>query len=338
LRFARILVTGGAGFIGSHLVRRLLTTHPGCEIVVLDALTYAGRRQNLADVEADPRFRFVHGSIANADDVAVAAAGCDAIVNVAAETHVDRSIFGGDEFLVTNVIGTKRLLDWSRDAGGIRYLQVSTDEVYGDVPEPIRSREGDSLAGSSPYAASKSAGDLLVLSYARTFGVPASITRGSNTYGPFQFPEKLIPLFATNALDGLPMPIYGDGRQVREMLHVDDHCAAIDLVLHRGGASEVYNVGSESAQANIDTAEAILAATGADRALLTYVADRPGHDRRYALDCTKVRALGWRQAIGFEEGLRRTVDWFAANRAWWEPIKTGAEFGEYATKNYGDRP
>jgi dTDP-glucose 4,6-dehydratase len=256
-------------------------------------------------------------------------------VNVAAETHVDRSIFGGDEFLVTNIMGTKRLLDHVRAHPAVRFLQVSTDEVYGDVEAPYRSREGDPLAGSSPYAASKSAGDLLVLAYARTYGINASITRGSNTYGPYQFPEKLIPLFITNALDHLPMPIYGDGGQVREMLYVEDHCAAIDLVLHVGAAGEAYNVGAGREQANIDTAHAILRVTGAPASLLTHVADRLGHDRRYALDCSRLEGLGWVRGVAFEDGLQRTADWFAANRSWWAPIKSGEAFAAYTARAYG---
>jgi len=332
----RVLVTGGCGFIGSHLVRRLLREHPALQVVTLDALTYAGRRENLAEALGDPRHRLVVGDIRNADDVAEAAEGCDAIVNVAAETHVDRSIMGGDEFLETNVIGTKRLLDQAR-AGGLRYLQVSTDEVYGDVEPPHRSLEGDALARSSPYAASKAAGDLLVLSYARTFGADASITRGSNTYGPFQFPEKLIPLFTTNLLDGIPVPVYGDGLQVREMLYVADHAAAIDLVLHAGAAGEAYNVGAEHEVPNIETTRRLLALTGRDDSLITYVADRPGHDRRYAIDCGKLRALGWERSVSFDEGLARTVDWFREHRAWWEPIKSGEAYAAYHAKNYDRR-
>jgi dTDP-glucose 4,6-dehydratase len=337
MSFRRILVTGGAGFIGSHLVRHLLRSHPGAELVNLDLLTYAGRPENLADVADDPRYRLVQGDIADREAVERAAEGCDAIVNVAAETHVDRSIFGGDEFIRTNVIGTKRLLDWAREHPGTRFVQVSTDEVYGDVEAPHRSREGDPLAGSSPYAASKAAGDLLVLAYARTYGVPASITRGSNTYGPYQFPEKLIPLFVTNAFDGRPLPVYGDGLQVREMLYVEDHCAAIDLVLQRGGPGEVYNVGAEHEVANIETTRRILALTGRDESLLTYVADRPGHDRRYALDCSKLRGLGWQRTVSFDEGLARTVTWFRENRAWWEPIKSGDAYASYAQRNYANR-
>lgn len=333
---SRVLVSGGCGFIGSHLVRRLLREHPDLEVVNIDLLTYAGRPENVADLADDPRYTFVHGDIASTDDVARAAEGCDGIINVAAESHVDRSIMGGDEFVTTNVLGTKRLLDHAR-AHELRYLQVSTDEVYGDVEAPHRSVETDPLHGSSPYAASKAAGDLLVLSYARTYGLNASITRGSNTYGPYQFPEKLIPLFTTNAFDGKDLPLYGDGMQVREMLFVEDHCAAIDLVYHHGAAGEAYNVGAEHEVPNIETAHRIIELTGADPDSLKRVADRPGHDRRYALDCAKLRALGWERRTDFDTGLALTVAWFRENRAWWEAIKSGEAYADYSAKNYGAR-
>ena len=332
----RVLVSGGCGFIGSHLVRRLLREHSDLHVVNIDLLTYAGRPENVADLADNPRYTFVHGDIASVEDVARAAEGCDGIINVAAESHVDRSIMGGDEFVTTNVFGTKRLLDYAR-THELRYLQVSTDEVYGDVDPPHRSQEGDPLHGSSPYAASKAAGDLLVLSYARTFGLNASITRGSNTYGPYQFPEKLIPLFTTNAFDGKDLPLYGDGMQVREMLFVEDHCSAIDLVFFSGVAGEVYNVGAEHEVPNIETAHKIIELTGADPATLKRVADRPGHDRRYALDCSKLRGIGWDRTTDFDTGLALTVDWFRDNRPWWEAIKNGEAFADYSAKNYGTR-
>ena len=330
----RILVTGGCGFIGSHFVRRMLDRHADLEVVNLDALTYAGNPANLADVDGDPRYRFVHGSICDADAVASAAEGCDAIVNFAAETHVDRSIIGAAEFIETDVLGTYVLLGFARDAG-IRLVQVSTDEVYGDVPEGESSREGDPLRPSSPYSASKAGGDLQVLSAVRTFGIDACITRGANTYGPNQYPEKLIPLFVTNALDGESLPVYGDGRQRREWLHVGDHCSAVELVLREGAAGETYNVGGEEHE-NLEITSRILELTGADPELVRHVDDRPGHDRRYSLDDSKVRGLGWVPRRSLAEGLAETVEWYRANRAWWEPIKSG-EYREYYERQYAER-
>jgi dTDP-glucose 4,6-dehydratase len=325
----RVLVTGGAGFIGSHFVKRLVAQ--GDAVVVLDKLTYAGNPANLegADVE------LVVGDIADADAVARAARGCDAIVNFAAETHVDRSILTPQDFTHTDVVGTQVLLEWARDTGA-RYVQVSTDEVYGDLSAGGRSREDDPLRPSSPYSASKAGGDLQVLAYVRTYGVDASITRGANTFGPNQYPEKLIPLFTTNALDGLPLPVYGDGKQVREWLHADDHCAAVDLVLREGASGEVYNVGGEEHK-NVEVTHRILELTGADPELIQHVEDRAGHDRRYALDDAKLRAFGWRPAHSFGElGLRETIDWYRENRAWWEPIKSG-EYRAYYESQYAER-
>ncbi len=325
----KVLVTGGAGFIGSHFARRLATR--GEDVVVLDKLTYSGNPANLegADVE------LVVGDICDAEAVAEAAAGADAIVNFAAETHVDRSILGAAEFVETDVLGTYVLLQHARDAG-VRLVQVSTDEVYGDVPEGESSREDDPLRPSSPYSASKAGGDLQVLAAVRTFGVDACITRGANTYGPNQYPEKLIPLFVTNALDGHPLPVYGDGRQRREWLHVDDHCAAVERVLREGRAGEVYNVGGEERE-NIEITSRILELTGASADLIRHVEDRPGHDRRYSLDDSKLRGLGWRpeHSIG-ETGLTETVAWYRGNRAWWEPIKSG-DYRAYYEQQYADR-
>jgi dTDP-glucose 4,6-dehydratase len=325
----RVLVTGGCGFIGSHFVKRLVAG--GEEVVVLDKLTYSGNPANLRGVEHD----FVPGDIADRDSVEEAGGGCDAVVNFAAETHVDRSILAAGAFIRTDVVGTHVLLEWAR-ATGARFVQASTDEVYGDVDTGASSREGDPLRPSSPYAASKAGGDLQVLAYVRTYGVDACITRGSNTYGPNQYPEKLIPLFVTNALDGEPLPLYGDGRQRRDWLHVDDHCAAIELVLRRGDVGEVFNVGASVERENVDIANRIIKLTGADPDLLRHVADRPGHDRRYSLDSSKIGRLGWSPKRDFGEGLPDTVAWYRDNREWWEPIKSG-EYAEFYERQYGDR-
>jgi dTDP-glucose 4,6-dehydratase len=324
----RVLVTGGAGFIGSHFVKRLLAE--GDEVVVLDKLTYSGNPANLAGCDA----RLIEGDVCDPDAVAEAGAGCDAVVNLAAETHVDRSILGAHEFVLTDVLGTVTLLDFVR-AAGIRLVQVSTDEVYGDVPEGVGSKETDALRPSSPYSASKAGGDLQVLAAVRTFGVEACITRGANTYGPNQFPEKLVPLFVTNALDGEPLPVYGDGRQRREWLHVRDHCAAIELVLREGAPGEVYNVGGEEHE-NLELTRRILELTGADESLVRHVDDRPGHDRRYSLDSSKLRALGWAPQRTLDDGLAETVAWYRDNRAWWEPLKSG-EWEEYYRRQYEAR-
>jgi dTDP-glucose 4,6-dehydratase len=324
----RVLVTGGAGFIGSHFVKRVLAA--GEEVVVLDKLTYSGNRENLAGYEAE----FIVGDICDPDAVAQAGSGCDAVVNFAAETHVDRSILGPADFIATDVLGTQVLLDWVRGTGA-RFVQVSTDEVYGDLEGGGSSREDDALRPSSPYSASKAGGDLQVLAYVRTYGVEASITRGANTYGPNQYPEKVIPLFVTNALDGEPLPVYGDGRQRREWLHVDDHCAAIELVMREGGAGEIYNVGGEEHE-NLELTRRILELTGADSALIRHVEDRPGHDRRYALDSSKLQTLGWAPAQTLAEGLADTVDWYRKNRAWWEPLKSG-EYRSYYARQYAER-
>ncbi len=325
----RVLVTGGAGFIGSHFARRLVGG--GTDVVVLDKLTYAGNLANLAGVEHE----FVRGDIADPDAVARAAAGCAAIVNFAAETHVDRSILGPQEFVHTDVLGTMCLLEWAR-ANDARYVQVSTDEVYGDFAAGGRAGEDDPLRPSSPYSAAKAGGDLQVLAYVRTYGVRASITRGANTYGPNQYPEKLVPLFVTNALEGKALPVYGDGKQVREWLHAEDHCAGIELVLHEGASGEIYNVGGEDHE-NLEVTHRILELTGADPSLVRHVEDRAGHDRRYAVDDTKLRALGWSPMHSFGEGgLPATVDWYRTNRAWWEPIKSGA-YRTYYDEQYANR-
>jgi dTDP-glucose 4,6-dehydratase len=325
----RVLVTGGAGFIGSHFVKRLLAG--GDAVVVLDKLTYAGNPANLEGTGVE----LVVGDIADADAVGRAASGCDAVVNFAAETHVDRSILGPQEFVHTDVLGTMTLLEWAR-AHGARYVQVSTDEVYGDLEAGGRATETDPLRPSSPYSAAKAGGDLQVMAYVRTYGVQASITRGANTFGPNQYPEKLVPLFVTNALDGQSLPVYGDGKQVREWLHAEDHCAGIDLVLREGAPGEIYNIGGEDHE-NLEVTHRILELTGADPSLVRHVEDRAGHDRRYAVDDAKLRALGWAPQHSFGEGgLRETVEWYGSNRAWWEPIKSG-DYRRYYEEQYAER-
>jgi dTDP-glucose 4,6-dehydratase len=326
----RVLVTGGAGFIGSQFVRRIAAA--GDSVVVLDKLTYAGNRANLEGVE----HAFHQGDIADAEAVARAAKGCDAIVNFAAETHVDRSILGPAEFILTDVLGTQVLLDYARHHQ-IRHLQVSTDEVYGDIPldaEPCV--EDAPVRASSPYSASKAGGDLQVLAYVRTYGVDALITRGANTYGPRQYPEKFLPLFITNAFDGQHLPVYGDGRQRREWLHVEDHCAGIELALRKGVAGNVYNVGGQERE-NMEVVRRILDLTGASPDLVRHVADRAGHDRRYSVDSSKLRDLGWTPQHSFDAGgLEETVEWYREHRDWWEPIKSG-DYKQYYDQQYAER-
>ena len=324
----RVLVTGGAGFIGSHFVKRMLAA--GEDVVVLDKFTYAGNPANLP-----PGVQCQRGDIAVRE--AVDQVGpVDAIVNFAAETHVDRSILGPEEFLRTDVLGSLVLLQAAQEQSA-RFVQVSTDEVYGDVEPGWSSREDDPLRPSSPYSASKAGGDLQVLACVRTFGVNASVTRGSNTYGPNQYPEKILPLFATNALDGEPLPLYGDGRQVRDWLHVEDHCSAIELVLREGEAGEVYNVAADEEHENAELARFIVERVGVDAALIRNVEDRPGHDRRYSMDTAKIRALGWKPRRGWNDGIAATIDWYAANRDWWEPIKRSDGFRAYYEQQYAQR-
>jgi dTDP-glucose 4,6-dehydratase len=325
----RVLVTGGCGFIGSHFVRRLVSA--GDEVVVLDKLTYSGRQENLDGVDCQLQV----GDIADAGAVARAADGCEAIVNLAAETHVDRSILGATDFGRTEFFGTQVLLEEVRRTGA-RYVQVSTDEVYGDLAEGGSASESHPVEPSSPYSVAKAAGDLHIPAYVRTFGVNASITRGSNTYGPNQYPEKLVPLFVTNALDGQPLPVYGDGKQIRDWLHVEDHCAGIEFVLREGAPGEVYNVGGGNERENIEITQLIVELTGADASLVRHVTDRPGHDRRYSLDFSKLERLGWKPERVFEDGLAETVEWYRANRSWWEPIKSG-EYLEYYRRQYAQR-
>ena len=332
----RILVTGGAGFIGSHLVQRLLADEAN-HMVNLDALKYSGNLDNLLDVADHPRYRFVHGDICDAKMVAGVLKDhrIEGIINCAAETHVDRSILDPSSFARTDVVGTGVLLEEARKAKVLRYLQVSTDEVYGSV-EHGHSKESDPLDPRSPYAASKAGGDLLALSYWMTYRFPVVITRGSNTYGPSQYPEKFIPLFVTNALEDQPLPLYGDGRNRRDWLSVFDHCAAIEHVLRHGEPGTVYNVGGGNEQENLNVAEAILSHLGKSKSLIRFVEDRPGHDRRYAVDCSRARALGWTPVVPFEQGLRDTIDWYRMHAAWWRKIKSG-EFRTYYEQMYRQR-
>ena len=321
----KLLVTGAAGFIGSTYVRLIKDDH---DVVVLDKLTYAGRRENLPeDVE------LVVGSIEDRALVSELAEGVDAIVNFAAESHVDRSIADQDAFARTHVIGTSVLLDAARERGVERYLQVSTDEVYGSIPEGSFT-ESSPLDPSSPYSATKAGGDLLVSAHAHTYGIEAVICRGSNNYGPRQYPEKLIPLAILNALHGDALPVYGDGKQVRNWLYVEDFGRAIDLALRKGMPGEVYNVGGPDETANLDVVRRILALTERDESLIEYVTDRPGHDRRYSLSSDKIRELGWEPSRRFQEGLEQTVEWYRDNEWWWEPIRSG-EYREYYERQYG---
>jgi dTDP-glucose 4,6-dehydratase len=331
----RILVTGGAGFIGCNFARHVAQARPDWEIVVLDKLTYAGRRENLADLEGRPGFAFVQGDIADREVVAKALPGCAYVVNFAAETHVDRSLYDAGSFIQTDVYGTFVLLEEARRARELRmFVQISTDEVYGSV-ETGSSRETDALVPRNPYSASKAGADRLAYSYFATYGLPVIVTRASNNYGPYQYPEKVIPLFVTHALDGIPLPLYGDGMNVRDWLHVDDHCRAIDLLLQRGAPGETYNVGGGNEVPNLDLTRRILSLVGRPETLIRPVADRPGHDRRYSLDCAKLRAMGWAPQVPFEDGLRRTVDWYRGNEAWWRPIKEDSPaFRDHYQKHY----
>jgi dTDP-glucose 4,6-dehydratase len=330
-------VTGGLGFIGSAFVRMVLKDRANANVTVLDAMTYAANPSNVRDVSGDPRYRFVHGDICDAQAVRAAIGdGATAIVNFAAETHVDRSILAPEQFLKTDVLGTHVLLEAVREHSIERFLQVSTDEVYGDV-ESGSSKEGDPIRPRSPYAASKAGGDLQVLAYATTFGTPILITRGSNTYGPYQYPEKLVPLFVTNLIDDTQVPVYGDGRQVRDWLHVDDHARGILHVLEAGTLGDIYNIGGGNSRDNVEITKVLLDATGRSwDTHVKHVTDRAGHDRRYSLDAGKAARLGWCPQVEFERGLRETVEWYMNNEAWWRPIKSG-EFLEYYKTQYASR-
>ncbi len=325
----RLLVAGGAGFIGSNYVRRRVETHPDDEVRVLDKLTYAGRRENLEGLDS---VELVVGDICEREPARDAVEGCDAIVNFAAESHVDRSIHSPGEFITTDVYGTFVLLEAARDAG-IRHLQVSTDEVYGSIEEGSFT-ESSPLAPSSPYSASKAGGDLLVSAFSHTYGAESLIVRGSNNYGPRQHPEKLIPLAVLNCLAGDPVPVYGDGAQVRNWLFVEDFASAIDAVLENGTAGEAYNAGGPDELPNIDVVRQILELTGRDESLIEYVDDRPGHDRRYSLGSSKLEELGWKAEVGFEEGIERTVAWYRDNEQWWGPLRSG-DYRDYYERQYG---
>jgi len=327
----KLLVAGGAGFIGSNYVRRRVETHPDDTVRVLDKLTYAGRRENLDGIPED-HWELVEADIADRDAVGAAIEGCDAAVNFAAESHVDRSIEAPGEFITTDVYGTYVLLEASRDAG-VRHLQVSTDEVYGDF-ETGSATEESPLTPSSPYSASKAGGDLLVSAFARTYGSEALIIRASNNYGPRQHPEKLIPLCILNALAGDPLPVYGDGMQVRNWLYVEDCCDAIDAVLERGEPGQVYNVGGPDELSNLEVLRRILALTDRDESLIEFITDRPGHDRRYSLSAARLEALGWKAAVPFDDGIERTVGWYRENEEWWAPIRSG-EYRAYYERHYG---
>jgi dTDP-glucose 4,6-dehydratase len=335
-----LLVTGGAGFIGSNFVRYMLEKYPHYTIIVYDKLTYAGNLDNLQDVakEFADRYVFVQGDICDAATVrqTIAARDVDAIVNFAAETHVDRSIMDPDAFIQTDVYGTYVLLEAAREFGLERYHQISTDEVYGHVPEGA-SKETDPVAPRSPYAASKASGDLMVNAYHVTYGLPVTITRGANNIGPYQYPEKVVPLFVTNAIEDLPLPLYGDGLQMRDYHYVLDHCEAIDLVLHKGEVGGVYNVGTGTEMRNVDMTRLILRLMNKPESLIQPVRDRPGHDRRYALDVGNIRALGWEPAHTCEEAIEKTVRWYVENEWWWRPIRSGEHYQEYYRRQYEGR-
>ncbi len=328
----KILVTGGAGFIGSNFVHYVLDKYSDYEVINFDKLTYAGNLDNLRDVENSPRYSFVKGDIADASAIGPLIARVDAVVNFAAETHVDRSIHDPGGFIQTDIVGIHVILDESRKHGVDKIVLVSTDEVYGSI-EHGSFIEDDRLNPSSPYSASKAGGELLALACHKTFGLPVCVTRGSNTYGPNQYPEKVIPLFVTNAVDDIPLPLYGDGMNVRDWLYVADHCSAIDLVLHEGAPGEAYNIGGGNERTNIELTHLILDLLNKPKSLIRRVADRPAHDRRYSIDCSKLARLGWKPGQSFEEGMRLTVDWYVENEWWWRKLKSG-EYLDYYKKQY----
>lgn len=334
----KVLVTGGAGFIGSNFVRYALQRHPDWHITNLDKLTYAGRMETVRDVIDNPRHTFVRGDIADAAVAAPLVEAANIVVHFAAETHVDRSILAADEFIKTDIIGTFVLLEAARRAKDLRcFIQISTDEVYGSVPEGS-SVETDELKPRNPYSASKAGADRLAYSYWATYGVPVMITRASNNYGPFQFPEKVIPLFATNLIDNIPVPLYGEGLNIRDWLHVQDHCSGVDAVIHKGAPGEVYNVGGGNEVRNVDLTYTLLRLSNRPESMIQRVTDRKGHDARYSLDTGKLKSLGWAPRFPFEEGLRDTVRWYAENDWWWRPIKEqDPAFRKYLDYQYGSR-
>ena len=331
----KILVTGGLGFMGSAFIRLMLKKHRNWEIINLDKVTYAANFDNLRSESKNPRYRFVKGDIADSGAVNRVMPGCDAIINYAAETHVDRSIIDPDAFIRTDVYGTFTLLEAARKYKIKKFVQISTDEVYGDILKG-RFKETDMLKPSSPYSASKAGGDMLVLGYSRTYKVPGVVTRSSNNYGPYQYPEKIIPLFITNLLEDKKVPVYGRGNQVRDWLFVEDHAQAIEAVLRRGEPGQIYNIGSDSRRdiTNLELTQTILKLVGRDERMIEHVPDRPGHDLRYAINCDNLKKLGWRPAVRFTRGIKLTVDWYRSHEDWWRKIKTG-EYLKYYRKQYG---
>ncbi|MCI1778011.1 MAG: dTDP-glucose 4,6-dehydratase [Paenibacillus lautus] len=334
----KLLVTGGAGFIGSNFILYMIQQHPNYQIINMDALTYAGNLENLRSVQHHPNYSFVQADIADKPAVdAIFQQGIDVVVNFAAESHVDRSILEPEIFVNTNVMGTQVLLDAAKKYGVTKFVQVSTDEVYGSLGETGLFSETTPLAPNSPYSASKAGGDLLVRAYHETFGLPVNITRCSNNYGPYQFPEKLIPLITSRALNDESLPVYGDGLNIRDWLYVEDHCSAIDLVIHQGKIGEVYNIGGNNERTNVHIVKTILKELGKPESLITYVEDRPGHDRRYGIDPTKImNELGWKPKHNFETGIKETIQWYLSNKEWWTRIQSGA-YRDYMTQQYGSR-
>jgi len=332
----KVLVTGGAGFIGSNFIRYALKKHADWQIINLDKLTYAGNLENLSDVSKDSRYRFVQGDLSDEKLVnQIFAEGVDYCLNFAAETHVDRSIGNPRDFIVTDVEGTYVLLEAAKTHGLKRFIQISTDEVYGSI-EKGSFKEEDLLTPRNPYSASKAGADRLAYSYFSTYGLPALVTRASNNYGPFQYPEKLIPLFVTNAIDDKPLPLYGDGLNVRDWLYVEDHCSALDFLLTKGSDGEVYNVGGGNEQTNLEITRTILSILGKPESLIKKVKDRQGHDRRYSISCEKLNKLGWKAEATFEQAIKKTVQWYQENESWWRKIKSG-EYKEYYKKQYATR-